>query len=90
MGKQIAHTLSRVLNRKITHVNVSEEELGVQIRAYGFADDYAKMVARLDTTIGEQKEDSLNNVVLNVTGKEPKSFEEFARDVKACWKRNGA
>ena len=46
------------------------------------------MVARLDVMISEQKEERLTDTVLKVTGKKPRSFEEFARDVKASWEKN--
>lgn len=60
----------------------------MKIQAYGFLEEYAKMVARLDVMISEQKEERLTDTVLKVTGKKPRSFEEFARDVKASWEKN--
>jgi hypothetical protein len=60
----------------------------MRIQTYGFSEDYAKMVARLDLMISERAEEKLTDIVLKVTGREPRSFEEFASDVKACWERN--
>ena len=62
--------------------------MALRIQAYGFSEDYAKMVARLDVIISERTEERLTDVVLKVTSKEPRSFEEFASNVKACWERN--
>jgi hypothetical protein len=46
------------------------------------------MVARLDVMISEQKEERLTDTVLKVTGKKPRTFEEFARDVKVTWEQS--
>lgn len=40
-------------------------------------EDYAKMLAELETWIKKGGEEKLNDVVLKVTGREPKGLEEF-------------
>lgn len=74
---EVASLLSEKLGRKITHVVISEEDMVKAMTGYGMGEDYARMLAGLDTAIREGKEDRLNGVVKEVTGKEPKRLEVF-------------
>ena len=69
------------MGRKITHVNVSEDESAAALEKHGIPADYARMLAKLDTYIKEGKEENENDTVFKVTGKQPVRFEEF---VKSC------
>lgn len=81
----IAGILSKVLNRSITHVKISESELAAAIHSNGIPEDYAKMLASLDTKISNGVEARMNNVVKEVTGREPKTSFTFAQENKSCW-----
>lgn len=56
---------------------ISEEEMAKAMMGFGIGEDYARMLAGLDTAIREGKEDRLNGVVKDVTGEEPKKLEVF-------------
>lgn len=73
---QVATLISHKLNRKITHVNVSEAELA-RIMSTFMSEDYAKLLAKLDTAIKEGEEARLNGVVERVTGKKARDLRNF-------------
>lgn len=81
----IAEILTKVLNRKITHVKLSEPELAAAMHSNGIPEDYAEMLAALDTKLANGEEARLNEVVRKVTGREPKVFSTFAEENKSCW-----
>ncbi|KAG0652081.1 Agroclavine dehydrogenase [Hyphodiscus hymeniophilus] len=80
---QIAEIFTKALGRKITHVKITEDESIAALKQYGVAADYAQMLADLDTAIREGKEKRLNDVVLKVTGHNPKKFEAYLEDCMA-------
>jgi festuclavine dehydrogenase len=62
-------------------VKISEDELAEGMASYGIPDDYARLLAQLDTAIKNGAEERLNSVVLDVTGRVPRKFEDF---VESC------
>ena len=81
----IAEILSKVLDRKITYMKVSESELAARMYSNGIPEDYAKMLATLDMRTAEGEEARVNDVVKEVTGRKPKTFSTFAEENKSCW-----
>lgn len=68
------------------HVNLSEEELAEYLHhTIGIPVDYAKGLALFDLGIKHGSEEKTNNTVFTVTGREPKTFREFAEENKAIW-----
>jgi festuclavine dehydrogenase len=87
---QVAALLSAKLGRKITLVNITEDEAAsAMIAAWGLPGDYARILAQLDTAIKNGEEERLNDVVLQVTGRKPKTFEEFVNECveKGVWEQ---
>lgn len=83
---QCAEILSEVIGKKITHVDVSVEELAEHAKkTIGMPDEYAKALAGMDAFVKDGQEAKLNDVVLSVTGKKPKTFREFAEENKSVW-----
>ncbi|KDN70634.1 putative AFUA_2G17970 family ergot alkaloid biosynthesis protein [Colletotrichum sublineola] len=82
---QIAEILSDVLGRKIVHKNLSALELVERFTSQGMPQDYAEMMAGLDTAIKEGSENRTNSVVLAVTGKQPRKFRDTAEKYKGVW-----
>ncbi|RYP10946.1 hypothetical protein DL764_000382 [Monosporascus ibericus] len=82
---QVAATLTSLLNRKITHVKLSEAELATRMESTGMPAEDAKMLAEMDTIIRNGAEDRLNHVVEEVTGTPPQSFYDFAVQEKSGW-----
>ena len=79
--------MSSVLGREIVHVDLTEEELAARHTSRGIAEDYAKMLAMMDTRLKGGAQDVLNDDVVKVTGKLPKTFRVFAEENKAVWQK---
>ena len=82
---QVANVLSEVLGRKITHTNVSQQELADWLTSRGVPDHTAGMLAELDIGIKNGMENRLNDTVLKVTGRPPMTYREFAEKNKDAW-----
>lgn len=52
-------------------------------------EDYAKMLAGLETVIKNGGEERLNDVVLKITGREPRALEDFIDEMveKGIWEK---
>lgn len=55
------------------------------MQAGGIPAGYANMLSSMDTMIANGKEDRLNDVVVELTGKQPRRFRDFAEANKGCW-----
>jgi hypothetical protein len=86
---QIAGVFTKALGRKITHMKITEEQLAKAMEQF-MPDNYARMLAALDTAVKGGKENRLNDVVLNVTGRPPKKFEVYLGECMArgIWDKN--
>jgi festuclavine dehydrogenase len=84
---QVASLISSKLGRTITHVKITEQQLAASMKSYGVPDDYADMLAQLDTFVSEGKEEILDDCVEKVTGKKPRTLEAFVDDCveKKVW-----
>lgn len=69
--------ITKSLGRKITHVQISEDEETELLHGFGLPEDYARVLAQLDTYISEGKEEIQNDTVFEVTGKQPVRLEDF-------------
>lgn len=67
-------------------MNVTAEQLAQHhVRIAGMPEEYARALASMDMMIENGSEAKLNDVVLSVTGKKPKSFREFAQENRDVW-----
>ncbi|PGG98245.1 hypothetical protein GX51_06893 [Blastomyces parvus] len=83
---ELAEILSSVLDRKITHVKLSEAEFAARMEStLGIPQDYAQMLAVLETNVKNGAEDRMNDDVERVTGKSPRRFRDFAEASSECW-----
>lgn len=83
---QCADILGDVIGKKVVHVNLTVEELAEHhVKNSGIGEEYAKVLAGMDIPIKNGSEEKLNDVVLKVTGRKPKSFREFAEENKSIW-----
>lgn len=83
---QCADILGEVIGKKVVHVNLSVEDLAEHhVKNSGIGEEYAKVLAGMDIPIKNGSEEKLNDVVMRVTGKKPKSFREFAEGNKSIW-----
>ena len=58
-------------------MKISEDDLAKGMVNFGIPEDYAKMLAELDTAIKNGEEERLNSVILDVVGHPPTRFEDF-------------
>ncbi|KAK4248490.1 hypothetical protein C7999DRAFT_13616 [Corynascus novoguineensis] len=81
----IATILSDVLGRKIVHVNLTTAELEKRHQESGIPEEYAKMLAAMDTPIRAGSENRTNDVILRITGAAPRKFRDLADSVQDVW-----
>ncbi|OJD26759.1 hypothetical protein ACJ73_01848 [Blastomyces percursus] len=75
--------LSSVLGRTITHVNLSEAGFSARMEStLGIPQEYAQMLAVLETNAKNGAEDRMNNDAEKMTGK---GFRDFAEASSGCW-----
>ncbi len=77
---QAAEILSEVLGRKISHVNLSEEDRRKGLEEAGLPDWRINGAIQGDRITREGRQPAVSPTVEEVTGKRPRSFEQFARD----------
>ncbi len=77
---QIAEILSEVLGRKISHVNVSEEDVRKGMVEAGFPDWVGDAAIEGNRNTREGRSSAVLPTVEEVTGMKPRSFDQFARD----------
>lgn len=82
---QCADILTEVTGKKIVYVEVTAEQLVEKLKSSGMPEEYAKMLASMESLVKDGAEARMNDVVLRVTGKKPKSFREFAQENRDAW-----
>lgn len=81
----VAALISEVSGRSVEHRRFTEAALALRHESSGLPVDYALMLARMDTAIAEGAEDRITDAVLEVTGRQPTAFADFARRDAARW-----
>ncbi|KAK6069288.1 Agroclavine dehydrogenase [Seiridium cupressi] len=81
----VAKILTEVLGREIVHHELTEEQLSEWLQGYGIPAPYASVLASMDTIIKNGGEEQLNDVVVTVTGKNPRGIREFVEENKVVW-----
>ncbi|KHN97492.1 Ergot alkaloid biosynthesis protein [Metarhizium album ARSEF 1941] len=81
----VAEILTTLLNRRISHVNLTESDLAEKMHEYGMPPEDAKMHASMDLIVRAGGEERLNNSVLELTGTMPRTFLDFASSEKQVW-----
>lgn len=83
---QCADILSDVIDKKVIHINLTVDELVERhVQNAGLSKEYAQVLAAMDIPIRNGSEERLNDVVLKITGRKPKTFREFALENKSVW-----
>jgi uncharacterized protein YbjT (DUF2867 family) len=77
---EIAAVLSKVLGRPIRHVSLSPSDLKSGMLAAGSPEWYADMLLDLERYYREQGASRVTSDIKQVTGFEPRRFEQYARD----------
>jgi len=74
-----------VLGKKIEHADLTAQELEQRWTSFGAPEEAAQLLAMMDTAIKNGSEDRLNDVVLTVTGQQPRRFIEYAKSAAEVW-----
>lgn len=77
---QVAEVLSNATGRKISYVNISEEEAKAAMKEIGMSDWLINTVSELSDYFRKGKASEVSSAVEEVTGRKPISFSQFARD----------
>ncbi|KZP03273.1 putative ergot alkaloid A [Athelia psychrophila] len=84
----VAALISKAAGHTITHTVISEDALATRLSA-AMPEEFARMLAALDTAISKGSEARTNDVVERVTGRAPKTLEVFVEENKATWAKDG-
>lgn len=76
----MATELSKVLGRSIRHINLSPMDLKSGMIAAGSPEWYADMLLDLERYYREQPASRITNDIKQVTGRDPRRFDQYARD----------
>ncbi|WP_226002248.1 NAD-dependent epimerase/dehydratase family protein [Paenibacillus sp. BJ-4] len=80
--------IGAIAGRTIKHVNISTEELAAGMVKLGMTEDYAYFLAGLDEAIRlHGTEDQVTSTVERVTGRPPRSLNDFAIAHASYWKQ---
>lgn len=83
---QCADILGDVIDKKVVHVNLTVDELVERhVKNAGLSKEYAQVLASMDVPISNGSEERLNDVVLRIAGRRPKTFREFAVENRSAW-----
>ena len=77
---ELAEKLSAVLGKEVKYVNVSQEKAKGDLMAMGMPDWMADGWVAIAMMISTGAANMVTPIVREVTGKEPRSFDQFARD----------
>ena len=80
---QLAVELSGILGRKITHVNLSQDDYLHGMLASGMPAELAERMLDLERYIREGRPGNVSDDIAAVTGKAPRNFSAFAREAAA-------
>lgn len=74
-----ADIISKVSGRKVTYVPVTEDEMTQAVKSHGLSDSKAQYIAGLFQAVRAGYAEPVTTAVKDITGKEPISFETFAK-----------
>ncbi|MGK7911227.1 MAG: SDR family oxidoreductase [Synechococcus sp.] len=77
---ELADELSKVLGRKISHINLSPSDLKHGLLAEGMPEAIADRMLDLERYYREDRANRITNDIKHVTGHDPRRFAQYARD----------
>ena len=84
----IAAKLSAALRKEVKYANMSPDDAKAGMVAMGLPDEIADAWTRLAQMVSMGAADMVTPLVKEVTGEEPRSFDQFARDFAHVFKGN--
>ena len=82
----IAAKLSTALSKDVKYVNMSPDDTKAGMVAMGMPDEIADAWVQLAQMVSMGAADMTTPMVKDITGKEPRSFDQFARDFAPAFK----
>ncbi|WNG57724.1 NAD(P)H-binding protein [Archangium gephyra] len=83
---ELAGVISQVTGRPMRHVQVDGDAVRQHMMGAGIPEQYARLLAGLDESIRQGREARVTDTVSRVTGRPPRSFEDFAREHASFWR----
>ncbi|GDY25427.1 ergot alkaloid biosynthesis protein [Agarivorans sp. Toyoura001] len=83
----VASMISRVINKPVEHIKLTEGQLRQRFIISGMELVYANVLSAMDTSISLGSEENCSNEVKKLTGKDPISFLDFAEQATMNWIR---
>ena len=77
---ELAGELSKVLSRRVSHVNLPPADLKQGMLAHGMPEGLVERLLDLDRYYREDRANSTTDDIKRVTGREPRPFAEYARE----------
>ncbi|MBQ2263689.1 MAG: NmrA family NAD(P)-binding protein [Loktanella sp.] len=81
----IVTIVSESTGRTVRHVALEPEALSARLNALGMPPGYVEALVRLDLVISEGAEDRTTTGVMDLTGRQPRSFQAFVTECKVTW-----
>jgi festuclavine dehydrogenase len=81
----VAETLSKVLGKRIQHVNLTAEGFAQRLLEYGVPESSARALSQMDIAISQGAEERSSDDVYAVLGRQPKSLQLFAEENRSKW-----
>jgi len=85
--QDVCDILTEVIGRPIEHVSLSIADLATRWSQTGMPEDYAMMLAGMDSLVRDGAENRTNDTVYKVTKMKPTSFRQFAQENKWRWEK---
>lgn len=85
----LARLISVAAGREVEHHRLSTTDLAARLGEIGIPDAFAHILAQMDAAIAGGAEDRVTGAVVDVTGRQPKTFAAFAEDNVAGWAATG-
>jgi uncharacterized protein YbjT (DUF2867 family) len=79
--QELASELTKVLGRSISHINLSPSDLKNGMLAEGMPEELADRMLDLERYFREDHASRITDDVAQVTGRDPRRFSQYARDV---------
>lgn len=82
---EMANILSAVSGKDLHYVPMSDEDMRAALKSAGLPDESSDMLIRLYQLVRQGWTAPVSPDVVNVLGREPITFEQYAQDYTECW-----
>lgn len=83
--EQVAKVISEVAGKKVVYENVAPEVLKASLLKAGVPADYTELMLLLFSFVRAGYNQGITNEVKTITGKDPITFQQYAKDFKQAW-----